>query len=119
MSWQQQTSQDPSAQVYVSHQCADGDSYLLTIQDTNATTMPEMCRYHYLITRTLTINNDDPNNPYKTVDLKVEWWGPNPDYRTYMYQTQHAVDANADWQNDPNAVQQNITVNTIYRYPGS
>jgi type II secretory pathway pseudopilin PulG len=119
MSWQQQTSSDPQAQVYISQEGADGNSYLLTTSDQAGTTNPEMCRYHYLITRTLTINNDDPSNPYKTVDLKLEWWGPNPDYRTYMFQTQHPVDADADWQHDPNAIHQSINVNTIYRYPGS
>jgi prepilin-type N-terminal cleavage/methylation domain-containing protein len=117
MSWQQQASSDPQAQVYVSTEGADGNSYLLTIVDQTGTTNYEMCRYHFLITRTLTINNDDPNNPYKMVDLSLDWWGPNPNYQTYMYQTQHPVDASADWQNDPNAVHQNIKVNTIYRYP--
>jgi prepilin-type N-terminal cleavage/methylation domain-containing protein len=63
MSWQQQASPDPQAQVYVSTEGADGNSYLLTIVNQTGTTNYETCRYHYLITRTLTINNDDPNNP--------------------------------------------------------
>ena len=117
MSWQQQSSPDPQAQVYVSKEGDDGNSYLSTIQDQTGTTNLEMCRYHYLITRTLTINNDDPKNQYKTVDISLDWWGPNPKYQIYMTQTQQPVDASADWQNDPNAVHQNITVSTIYRYP--
>lgn len=119
MSWQQQTSSDPQAQVYVSQEGADGNSYLSTIQDQTGTTNLEMCRYHYLITRTLTVNNDNPNSPYKTIDLSVDWWGPNPNYQAYMTQTQKPMDASGDWQHDPNAVHQNITINTIYRYPGS
>jgi len=117
MSWQQQTSSDPQVQVYVSQEGADGNSYLLTIEDQTGTTDPEKCRYHYVITRKLTLNSDDPNNPYKMVDLSLDWWGPNPNYQNYMVQTQYPVDSSGDWQNDPNAVHQTITVNTIYRYP--
>jgi prepilin-type N-terminal cleavage/methylation domain-containing protein len=124
MIWQQEASSDTQTQVYVSMEGDDGNSYLSTTQDPSGTTDSSKCRYHYLITRTLTMYyNGDPNTTppsKKTVALKLEWWGPNPKYNIFMTQTQRPVGNSADWQDQENnsgAVYQNITVNTIYRYP--
>jgi type II secretory pathway pseudopilin PulG len=114
--WQQDP-QNPN--VYYWYEGNDGNSYLMTIEDQTGTTDFGKCRYHYQITRKLTVSND-PNNPYKTVDLLLEWWGPNPDYHSFMNQTQQPVDANGDWkqqEDDLKAVHQTIAINTIYRYP--
>ena len=103
--WQYDPPTDPQAQsAYDSFEGSDGNSYLLTVQNQTG-------RYHYLITRRITLYAD-----HKTIDLWIQSWGPNPNFQKLMSQAK-APDPNADWQNDPNAVLETVKVNTIYRYP--
>jgi prepilin-type N-terminal cleavage/methylation domain-containing protein len=106
--WQQ----DPqTANAYDSFEGSDGDKYLLNVQNQTG-------RYHYLITRKITVYNGDQQNPnpYKTIDLWIQSWGPSPNFQSLMSQA-NASARSADWQNDPNVVLETVKMNTIYRYP--
>jgi prepilin-type N-terminal cleavage/methylation domain-containing protein len=112
-SWQQDP--DTPTNTWDSFEGSIGyDKFLLNVQSQTTG------RYHYLITRKLTLHPTDSNDPQqtpcKTIDLWIQSWGPSPNFQKLMSQA-NASARSADWQNDPNVVLETVKMNTIYRYP--
>ena len=112
MNWQPYTPADRQAtSAYRSSEGEDGNAYLLTVQTSNGSPDPQAGRYHYLITRELTIYPD-----HKTVDISIQWQGA-ASFHAFTHESSNPA---ADWPPDPadpSTDRRQIRLTTIYRYP--